>query len=210
VRWPWRPNPLKRRQAWSDIEAQMDSARIGTIHGLCAEILRAHPAEAGLDPQFGVVEESDTIRLRGAAVESALLWAVEQPEMLPLFQSFSVGRLQDLLSLLLAKRLEVSPGSLDSSAGDGLVAGHLQHFFRHEQVSGILADFEQARQDGSLLADAGDRLADQIVRLLVLMDTAAQSLASRAGAGLRAGFVAGAPVRDGLDRREKHPSIKLR
>src|SRR5512146_3010763 len=93
------------RPFWTAIEAQMDGARIGTIHSLCAEILRAHPAEAGLDPQFGVTEESDTVRMRGAAVESALLWAVEQPEMRPLFESFSVGRLEQITGLLLVKRL---------------------------------------------------------------------------------------------------------
>ena len=35
----------------------LTSARIGTIHCLCAELLRAHPAEAGLDPAFEVLEE---------------------------------------------------------------------------------------------------------------------------------------------------------
>ena len=51
------------RTLWSGLDAQMDSARIGTIHSLCAEILRSHPAEARLDPQFIVVEESKKIRL---------------------------------------------------------------------------------------------------------------------------------------------------
>ena len=75
------------RQHWAELEAQMDSARIGTIHSLCAEILRAHPAEAGLDPQFGVVDENEAVRLRAAAVEAALLgpWSsrrcAREPEM---------------------------------------------------------------------------------------------------------------------------------
>ena len=37
------------RERWQEIEADIDTARIGTIHSLCEAILRAHPAEAGID-----------------------------------------------------------------------------------------------------------------------------------------------------------------
>lgn len=40
------------RLYWSKLSSQIDSARIGTIHSLCAEIIRNHPAEAGVDPPF--------------------------------------------------------------------------------------------------------------------------------------------------------------
>ena len=168
------------RRFWSEIEAQMDSARIGTIHSLCAEILRAHPAEAGLDPQFGVTEDSESVQLRAAAVEAALLWAVEQPEMQPLFRSCSVGYLERLISLLLVKRLEVVPGALDPTAGAEIVAGRLRRFLEQEQVTAILADFSTMKQDGSLAADAGDKLADQIIALLGSIDEALQALAEGA------------------------------
>ncbi|MCL4488187.1 MAG: UvrD-helicase domain-containing protein [Chloroflexi bacterium] len=44
----WREGdcPPPERPRWQEIEADIDSARIGTIHGLCTAILRAHPAEA--------------------------------------------------------------------------------------------------------------------------------------------------------------------
>ncbi|MCJ7622761.1 MAG: UvrD-helicase domain-containing protein, partial [Anaerolineaceae bacterium] len=38
------------RSFWLTQESQIDAARIGTIHSLCAEILRNHPAEAVVDP----------------------------------------------------------------------------------------------------------------------------------------------------------------
>ena len=57
------------RRRWSELEAQMDAARIGTIHSLCAEILRAHPAEAGVDPRFNVLDEGLSATLRAQAVE---------------------------------------------------------------------------------------------------------------------------------------------
>ena len=37
---------------WHDLYRQLDAARIGTIHSLCTELLRAHPAEARVHPRF--------------------------------------------------------------------------------------------------------------------------------------------------------------
>jgi ATP-dependent helicase/nuclease subunit A len=34
----------------------LDAAQVGTIHAFCADILRRHPVEAGVDPAFGVDE----------------------------------------------------------------------------------------------------------------------------------------------------------
>jgi ATP-dependent helicase/nuclease subunit A len=45
-----------RKDEWQAALADLDAARIGTIHSLCAEILRAHPVEMGLDPRFEVLE----------------------------------------------------------------------------------------------------------------------------------------------------------
>ena len=44
---------LGERQAARDTEA----AFVGTFHGFCARLLRAHPLAAGLDPDFAVLEE---------------------------------------------------------------------------------------------------------------------------------------------------------
>ncbi|MBC7813099.1 MAG: UvrD-helicase domain-containing protein, partial [Burkholderiales bacterium] len=44
---------------WTRHLAQMDSARIDTIHGLCTSILRANAAEAGIDPGFVVLDETE-------------------------------------------------------------------------------------------------------------------------------------------------------
>ncbi len=36
--------------------SELEAARIGTIHGLCSDLLRAHPVEAGVDPAFEVLD----------------------------------------------------------------------------------------------------------------------------------------------------------
>ena len=56
----------------------IDGARIGTIHGLCAEILRTHPAEAVLDPEFNVLDEGLAKLLKLEAVGLALACAPEE------------------------------------------------------------------------------------------------------------------------------------
>ena len=60
------------REVWRVHRNALDSARIGTIHSLCASILRAHPAEAGLDPAFEVMEEIEATSLMERAVAEAL------------------------------------------------------------------------------------------------------------------------------------------
>ena len=59
-----------QRTLWENRYRDLDAARIGTIHSLCAEILRCHPAEARLDPNFEVLDESLAAALRESAVEN--------------------------------------------------------------------------------------------------------------------------------------------
>ena len=86
----------------------IDSARIGTIHSLCAEILRTHPAEAGLDPAFGMLEEGLSAALQAEAIDAALAWAVSDPGAAALFGDFKEGDLRKILGTLLSRRLDVS------------------------------------------------------------------------------------------------------
>jgi ATP-dependent helicase/nuclease subunit A len=57
---------------WTALLAQIDGARINTIHGLCADLLRANAAEAGVDPGFTVLDEFDATVLREDVVDAVL------------------------------------------------------------------------------------------------------------------------------------------
>lgn len=57
---------------WAGLLASMDSARIDTIHGLCASLLRANAAEAGVDPDFGVLDETEAAIMLENAAATAL------------------------------------------------------------------------------------------------------------------------------------------
>jgi len=47
----------EKRQRWTDLLAQIDSARISTFDSLCATILRANATSAQIDPTFEVLDE---------------------------------------------------------------------------------------------------------------------------------------------------------
>jgi ATP-dependent helicase/nuclease subunit A len=58
-----------------DREAARDTetAFIGTFHGFCARLLRAHPLPAGLDPEFEILDAGQAARLRERAFEDSLV-----------------------------------------------------------------------------------------------------------------------------------------
>ncbi len=47
-----------------DLAWSLEAAPIGTIHSLCARLLREHALEAGLDPEFGLLDEDASLLLR--------------------------------------------------------------------------------------------------------------------------------------------------
>lgn len=98
-------NPEELR-FWADLAGKMDGARIGTIHSLCAEILRNHPAEAGVDPRFDMLDESLASHYKNEAVQDCLAWMVTREEMLPLLRQIKLLDLERILTDLLDDRLK--------------------------------------------------------------------------------------------------------
>ncbi len=49
--------------------AELEVARIATIHEVCADLLREHPVEAGIDPLFEIAADEDSGALLDAAFE---------------------------------------------------------------------------------------------------------------------------------------------
>ena len=91
-------------QRWQALYAELDVARINTIHGLCTEILRAHPAEAGIDPRFAVLDEGPAALLRAQVLDETLAWAANDPQAVALFAELEERDLRKLLGALLEKR----------------------------------------------------------------------------------------------------------
>jgi ATP-dependent exoDNAse (exonuclease V) beta subunit len=53
----------RRRQNIEQALQHLEEARVSTIHGFCADLLRERPVEAGVDPEFAVMTEAESERL---------------------------------------------------------------------------------------------------------------------------------------------------
>ncbi len=158
------------RQLRIGLNAQMDSARIGTIHSLCMEILRAHPVEAKIDPKFSVMDEAEETTLKFQLVDDTLAELVNLEEYRDLFRILSTTVLKDLLKLLITKRLETAE-VLEASTNVFQPLKHaLQTALNHQDISGPINDFREM-SESQLAQDAGDKLADQIISLKSIWDS---------------------------------------
>jgi ATP-dependent exoDNAse (exonuclease V) beta subunit len=59
--------------------AELETARIGTIHGFCADLLRERPVEAGIDPLFDVAAEDEKERLLDSCFDAFFQQALAAP-----------------------------------------------------------------------------------------------------------------------------------
>lgn len=170
----------EQRAHWSDIEADIDAAPIGTFHGLCARILRTHPAEAGIDPQFDVLDEGQAAVWQSRAIGDALNWAVDQESLKVLFESFTPDALAEVLDVLFGKRLDIDKVDAVTTRqrwNDALLE-RMRAFAEHEPVRAAVQHLRGLK--GKALADdAGDKLAAQVEGLDALWDVFAKALGAR-------------------------------
>jgi len=176
------------RNRWERRHNQLDAARIGTIHSLCAEILRSHPAEAEIDPDFEVLDEGIASILCSQAVERTMAWATStqrdssQAGVASLYPVLGVGGLKQLLSTLLARRLETRTvfDSLPSNlwaAWTATSADHMNVFLENADVLDGFETLKAPLRDGTIshAAADGDALApilDNLMRIWREVETA--------------------------------------
>ncbi|HJX40387.1 MAG TPA: UvrD-helicase domain-containing protein, partial [Anaerolineales bacterium] len=156
--------------AWLEIEARMDAARIATIHSLCAEILRSHPAEARVDPGFVVIDEGLGLTFKARAVADALAWAAGDAQEAQLFRAFSTRQLAAVLSRLLERRLE-SAELLNRDSAETLqhtLLAAIESFLRLQPVAEGIESLRALAEAGELTEDAGPSLGPRAEQLLEL------------------------------------------
>lgn len=163
------------RQRWADLSSQMDAARIGTIHSLCAEILRSHPAEAAIDPRFEVLDEGVGKAYQSQAVEDTLKSLVSDELFLPLLQNIKLTTLEDILKTLLEKRLE-SLEVFDTKINnrERLTREFQERMYRPE-FRGPLKELN-SMSETDLIADGGEKLAEILMQVRRLWTEADASL----------------------------------
>ncbi|MDZ7844960.1 MAG: UvrD-helicase domain-containing protein [Anaerolineales bacterium] len=161
------------RRKWQGIYRELDAARISTIHGLCAEILRTHPAEVGIDPRFEMLDEGAGAVRRSRAVKAALNQAANDRETAFLFSAFGAWSLERMVGGLVEKRLDIA-GFQDAEDGDlwavwkELLIEPLRKFLEDPGVKHGFRALEGIRQAGLLdqAAAAGDALVPHLRDIL--------------------------------------------
>jgi ATP-dependent helicase/nuclease subunit A len=83
-----------------DLARQLDGAWISTIHGFCHRLLKAHPFEAAVDPNFRVFDENQARVLAGEAFGLALedFCESDDPERIRLLATYGARGLRRMLT----------------------------------------------------------------------------------------------------------------
>jgi ATP-dependent helicase/nuclease subunit A len=150
---------------WRTHQAALDSARIGTIHGLCAAILRANAAEAALDPGFALLDEVEAAILADDAITDSLSRIVERDlPSIQLFVEYDVKHVETVVRAHLFTDEEQLPiGPEDGSPLEGwrqqFIAqadGALHAFYNDPALNAAL----QWTPPGGRWPDVDDKLLD--------------------------------------------------
>jgi ATP-dependent helicase/nuclease subunit A len=86
---------MGRREA----AGQAEAAFVGTFHGFCARMLRAHPLQAGIEPGFAILDEGFASHLRSLAFAEALaaLLASEREQAVDLVAAYGADPLRAIV-----------------------------------------------------------------------------------------------------------------
>ncbi len=89
---------------WAALLRALDNARISTIHSFCAALLRSRAVEAGLDPQFAVLEQAQAETLLSEAVDDEMrrLVSAQDETTLGLAVEYGLDDLRDMVRRLVA------------------------------------------------------------------------------------------------------------
>lgn len=102
--------PSAQRARWHACLAEVDGARIGTIHSLCESILKAYPSDCGIDPQFEVIDELVQNELLDAAIAAAMREVIESQDTSTyehdVLLDYSIEELKKLLTRLIKSSMQ--------------------------------------------------------------------------------------------------------
>ena len=94
---------------WRELERRVDTARISTIHSFCAALLRENALHLGLDPDFTVLTEAESILLRSNVATETIHTLLDKgdPAAIRLATEMPLHRLKALLEGLLKQHFVI-------------------------------------------------------------------------------------------------------
>lgn len=136
--------------------------RISTIHSFCMNLLKRYPLEAGLPPDFGILDERDRTYKMQQAIEDTLEELDRDAGIMPPLRDYSADELINTLGFILKirsriKRREIDAGGPDNllrAVSSGMGTGHAEN-----DLEGLItsAGWSNAlRTMGDILRTQGD------------------------------------------------------
>jgi ATP-dependent helicase/nuclease subunit A len=95
--------------------------RISTIHSFCMNLLKRYPLEAGLPPDFGVLDARDQAYKIQKAIEDALEESDRDPEIMAPLRDFTADELIATIEFLLSIRSRLKRMEIDAGGPEGLL-----------------------------------------------------------------------------------------
>ena len=94
--------------------------RISTIHSFCMNLLKRYPLEAGLPPDFGVLDARDQAYKVQKSIEDALEESDRNPHVMGPLQSFTADELLATIEFLISIRSKLKRLEIDAGGPEGL------------------------------------------------------------------------------------------
>lgn len=137
---------------WYRLMVESERAAIMTIHAFCARLLRDFPVEAGVDPQFAVLDEAEARLLLRDAVREELLSGAGTSGDSPL--------LDWLAGIGISRGIETLSGAMRKMAGYGWTAEELGEITRRDLRRSAIR-LKQVREETLIqFLEAGDALLE--------------------------------------------------
>jgi len=95
--------------------------RISTIHSFCMNLLKRYPLEAGLPPDFGVLDSRDQATKIQKAIEDTLEETDQDQEIMAALKGFTADELISTIEYLLSIRTRLKRMEIDAQGPDGLL-----------------------------------------------------------------------------------------
>ncbi|MEW6203335.1 MAG: UvrD-helicase domain-containing protein [bacterium] len=118
---------------WEDVMEAITESSISTIHSFCCSLLREFPVEAGVAPDFDVLDENDALLLRHEVVSESLRDMADggDADFETLCSFWEYGKCSENLEYLLGAGLNaVEWGRRYSEWETGEVSGHLKNILQ--------------------------------------------------------------------------------
>ena len=159
-----------RNRGRADLARELDGAWISTIHGFCNRLLKTYPFQAGLDPRFRELDESQAAVLSGEAFDEALaaFCADGDPERIQLLTTYGARSLRRMITGIY-ETLRSAGRDLVLELGDQPALGERLEELR--VAAGCLAedtaatDLQRSSARALLEAVAGDPRTDDLLDL---------------------------------------------